>query len=311
MGDNRLGEVGYNRKGEKMTIIEYINSHNIVVKFENGCINKNAYNNFQNGRISSQLNRIGEVKCNKWGSKMTIIEYINYGDILVQFNDDCHNNYIVKSSYGEFKKGSIKSPYDKSVYKIGYIGEGKYKTGFNYNITAQYSTWHSMMQRCYDTKFQENNLTYIGCTVCKEWLSYQNFAQWYDRNYYELDKQRMDIDKDILIKGNKIYSPETCVFVPHCINDLFVKNNINRGKLPIGVSYDKEKDRYKVTASCNSKQIFIGRWKTMQDDKTFIEYKKTKEKIIKQMADEYKNKYPQFPKKLYNAMYTYEVEITD
>jgi hypothetical protein len=110
----------------------------------------------------------------------------------------------------------------------------------------------------------------------------------------------MAIDKDILIKGNKIYSPETCIFVSRKINSLFVKCNKSRGQSPIGVC--KHGKKYYVRCS----SMGIGSFKTIEE--AFNAYKQYKEDYIKQVADEYKNK---IPKKLYDALYKYEVEITD
>lgn len=70
--------------------------------------------------------------------------------------------------------------------------------------------WRDMLQRCYDSNFVENNHTYTGCSVCDEWLYLSNFKKWFEENYVE----GYQLDKDILVKGNKVYSPETCCFVP-------------------------------------------------------------------------------------------------
>ena len=117
----------------------------------------------------------------------------------------------------------------------------------------------------------------------------------------------MQLDKDILIKGNKVYSPETCVFVPQNINELFVKRNIDRGIYPIGVHLNKLNNKY--IAQCaqgQGKIINLGCFNAPKE--AFNVYKLFKEDIIKQIADKYKILIPQ---KLYNAMYEYEVEITD
>jgi hypothetical protein len=116
----------------------------------------------------------------------------------------------------------------------------------------------------------------------------------------------MELDKDILIKGNKIYSPDTCIFVPHEINMLFIKRNAKRGKYPIGVSYDKQKKKFEASCSINNKQKRIGRFSTAED--AFNAYKIYKEGLIKQVATIYKAK---IPYELYNALINYEVEITD
>jgi hypothetical protein len=149
--------------------------------------------------------------------------------------------------------------------------------------------------------------TYKDCSVCDEWLNFQNFAAWYDKNYYEVTGERMDLDKDILVKGNKIYSPDTCAFVPHSINGLFVKNNARRGNLPIGVSYEKKNSKFK--AKCNNgkkKAIGIGHFNTSKE--AFLAYKEFKENLIKRIAFEYKEKIPSV---IFNALLNYEVEETD
>ena len=254
-------------------------------------------------KAKQKQERIGSTNYNNFGSKMTIIKYTNTSNILVKFE----NGYTVKANYLNFKTGEIKSPYDKSVYNIGYIGEGKYKPKINSIKTEQYNSWYDMMKRCYSNVLHKKRPTYIGCTVCDEWHNFQNFAKWYDKNYYEIENQRMCLDKDILHKGNKIYSPETCIFVPQNINSLFTKTNALRGKYPIGVRFRKDCNKYNSCCSNgNKKRICLGVYNTPEE--AFYVYKNYKENLIKQIADKYKNKIPQ---KLYNAMYKYKVEITD
>ena len=82
---------------------------------------------------------------------MTIIEYINAKNMLIQFN----NGYVVKADYKEFKIGNIQNPYNKTVYNIGYLGEGIYSSKINYKQTEQYIAWKSMLQRCYSEKLHK------------------------------------------------------------------------------------------------------------------------------------------------------------
>lgn len=121
----------------------------------------------------------------------------------------------------------------------------------------------------------------------------------------------MCLDKDILIKNNKIYSPNTCIFVPQRINNLFTKTNKNRGNLPIGVSYYLNYNQYTATCSIikeNERKGHktLGYFNTIEE--AFNAYKNFKEKYIKQIANEYKD---YIPIKLYNALLNYQVEITD
>lgn len=248
------------------------------------------------------LDRIGETRINTMGSKMWIIKYNNVKDIDVQFEDE----YVAENmTYKQFELGKIKNPNDISVFGFGYLGVGRYKAKINYKITQQYKIWRNIMQRCYSNKFQEKNLTYIGCSVDKEWHNFQNFAQWYDENYYEVLGQKMELDKDWIVKNNKIYSPKTCIFVPEYINSLIINNKKNRGKLPLGVTVNN--GRYRARCKSNTGESeFLGYHDSIE--LAFQAYKIYKETHIKKVAEQYKD---QIPEKLYNAMYAYEIEIDD
>jgi hypothetical protein len=167
-----------------------------------------------------------------------------------------------------------------------------------------YMRWHDMLNRCYNKKFHEKQPQYKECRVCEEWLNFSNFKVWYEKNKYG-DKP-LDLDKDILFKGNKIYSPTTCCFVPHCINTLFVNGKKVRGEFPLGVYFEKEKGKYRTCMAFMGKQIKLG---TFEDiDSAFARYKDYKENFIKDMAEQYKTK---IPDKVYDAMINWKIEITD
>ena len=251
------------------------------------------------------MNRVGEIGYNNFGTKMIIIKYIKSKEIYVEFQDE--HKFIKKTSYDNFKIGNVKNPYDKKFFNIGYLGEGEYKTRINKIYTKEYGIWKAMLERCYSEENRYKNPTYKDCYVCEEWHNFQNFAKWYNENYYEVGEETMCIDKDILNKGNKIYSPETCIFVPNRINVLFVKSDKVRGNLPIGVGLsNRMKNPYRAYCHDGKNFIALGNYNTPL--KAFNVYKIYKENLIKQVADEYK---PYIPKKLYDAMYRYEVEITD
>ena len=229
---------------------------------------------------------------------MTIVDYYRNDNMIVEFQ----NGYKTKAAYNNFKKGHVKNPYDKTIYGIGFVGEGIHNSK-----DSIYIIWISMFVRCYDKTELEKHPTYIDCSVCEEWHNFQNFIDWYHQNYYEIEIQTMNLDKDILYKGNKIYSPNTCVFVPQNINKLFTKRDNDRGKYPIGVTWNKQENKYR--AQCNNgkgKQIQLGSYDNIEE--AFNIYKKFKEKLIIQIANEYKDK---IPKRLYNALCNYKVAITD
>jgi hypothetical protein len=315
---DRTGEINYNKQGMKMWIKEYRNSRDIDIEFENGYIAYNkSYNWFEQGLIRNKnvkiirgdkidfTYRVGETNYNNNGTKMTIIEYIDSQNVLIEFDDNIHK-YRKNCSYRDFKIGKPSSPYDKKIFGIGYLGAEK-QIGINNDF--EYSRWHHILERCYGKEITSRNITYKDCQVCEEWYNFQNFKKWFDENYYQVNDEKMCIDKDILIKWNKIYSPNTCLIVPENINKLFVREKSRRGNTPIGVSI------YDNVIYARMSKVINGKWTRIEigshynnTEQAFYAYKKEKEKHIKEIADLYKDK---IPKRLYDAMYNYIVEITD
>lgn len=170
--------------------------------------------------------------------------------------------------------------------------------------SESYIKWHDMMNRCYNDKFHERQPQYKGHAVGEEWHNYCNFKIWYEKNKYGIES--LDLDKDILFKGNTIYSSETCCLVPHFINTLFLSCKKNRGDLPLGVHRDKESGKYRAELNCFGKVIKLG---TFNDSvAAFEKYKEYKEKFIKDMAERSKDK---IPYKVYRAMMEWKIEIDD
>lgn len=168
--------------------------------------------------------------------------------------------------------------------------------------TDAYQVWTNMIKRCYDEKMIKRRECYRGCTVCDEWLRLSNFLPWYSENC----KPGYQIDKDILIKGNKLYSPETCLGVPRRINALFISARATRGKYPIGVSYRYGK--YVAQINYGDGSVSLGRYNTINE--AFWVYKNAKEEYIKKVAQEYFDR-GEITQRVYDALMRYEVEITD
>jgi len=245
------------------------------------------------------IDMIGEKKISNSCGEMTIVAFRSAIDIDVQFTDGtivCHREYKA------FKKGKIKNPNHPVIHGIGYTGEGIYDGSRRGKSNKAYTTWKSMLQRCYDPKVHKTHFKYWGVTVCEQWHNYQNFAKWFYANYIE----GFQLDKDILVKGNTVYSPDTCCFVPSEINMLVVKSDKIRGSFPIGVVYLKHCDRFKASVSKNNKPIVIGYFKTIKE--AFKAYKIIKEAYVKEIADKWK---PFIKPEVYQALYDYQVEITD
>ena len=256
----------------------------------------------------ARIDRTGEERINSFGSKMVIKEYRKWNDIDVYFPEyDWTFNHV---RYDTFKKGNIKCVYERRTYGVGYLGEGKYNSRENGKLTKCYNIWIHMLERCYDPKLQEKEPTYKGCTVEDYLLNFQNFAHWYENNYYEVLGERMHLDKDILCKGNKVYSRDTCIFAPQRINNLFTKRDNDRGNDPIGMTLTPS-GNYQV--KCNNgygEDIYLGVYSTKEE--AFQVYKQYKEKIIKDVIDSYEGIIPEpHYSRLREAMYNYEVKMYD
>lgn len=120
------------------------------------------------------------------------------------------------------------------------ISDSPHLVKVNGKVLKSYRVWSSMLLRCYSVSYQKKRPTYIGCSVTKEWHSFKNFEKWFLENYTE----GYALDKDILFPGNKIYGPETCVFVPQKLNSLLTNNKAARGDCPLGVHFHKGTQKY-------------------------------------------------------------------
>lgn len=253
--------------------------------------------------------RLYEDNYNYQGCLMKIIEYNKAIDIVVEFQD----NYKAKvhTEYSNFLKGQVKNPYYPSVHGVGILGI-KYPPSLNGKITKEYKAWISMLNRCFKKEYKNKYPTYIEVTCCNEWLIYENFYEWlhsqpnFDK--WLKDDKRWCLDKDIIIKGNTIYSPNTCCLVPENVNNLFIKPKRNKKTLPIGVGICGNKYKARYNNPNTNKVEHLGVYSTPEE--AFFAYKSAKENHIKQMAQKEYDE-DNITIQCYNAMINYKVEITD
>lgn len=184
----------------------------------------------------------------------------------------------------------------KKVQGVGCLGFGKYSPK---NHLKAYNIWRGVLRRCYDNKSRSTDSMYKDCSVHTDWHNFQNFAKWFEENYVE----GYSLDKDLILKGNKIYSPDTCCFLPQCLNSIFVNHKSSRNGL-IGAT--KNGNKYSSTVKIKNKYCYLGNFNL--EIEAFNAYKKAKEKSIKSIALEYKNKISQLA---FECMMKYQVEITD
>lgn len=148
-------------------------------------------------------------------------------------------------------------PNRKLVHGVG-INDYPAPIKVDYKHIRSYKVWQGMLQRCYSASLQKGYPTYTGCSVAEEWLRFSTFERWFSSNYIE----GCDLDKDILFPGNKLYSAETCVFVPHKLNAMLTDGKAARGAHPIGVSFHKGAQKYRALIRTGAGQIHLGSFST-------------------------------------------------
>lgn len=183
-----------------------------------------------------------------------VIECINSYEIRVVFIDT--GNEVIASA-GNIRKGSVKDRMRPSVYGVGFIGDGNFRAAKNGNRCEEYVAWSNMMTRCYSDSYQAKIPAYKGCTVCKEWHNYQNFAEWASIRK-SLSGSGWQVDKDLLVPGNKEYSPDSCVIIPQWLNTFLASRDACRGEFPVGVSKRKGKDDFESYCNFDGKRIHLG-----------------------------------------------------
>lgn len=143
-----------------------------------------------------------------------------------------------------------------------------------------------MLKRCYNEVTLQKEPSYRGCEVCKEWLNFQIFGDWMDSIDYR--KEGWQLDKDLLVKNNKIYCPEKCCFIPARLNKALAVNKITNKTLPLGVALNKGK--YTVTMNINGYPKYFGIYKTPEE--AFEVYKEKRLEYLYTIASE--EKCPEF-----------------
>ena len=245
---------------------------------------------------------VGKVCKSKSSGDFKVLKYNSATDVEIQF---LTTGYEATVELGVIRKGEVKDPYSPSVFGVGLLGT-KYPSTINGVQTKEYEIWCSMLKRCYNDTYQKKNPTYIGCKVSDKFKSYEYFYEWCHKQI-GFGNEGWQLDKDLLIKGNKIYSENTCVFIPREINSLLVKSATSRGEYLIGVCWCKRDKAFVAQVSqSKGKRERLGYFNT--EIEAFNAYKVAKESFIKEQANKYKS---QIDDRAYEALMNYTVEITD
>ena len=245
---------------------------------------------------------VGRVFKSKSSGDFKVLKYNDSKNVEIQF---LNTGFEATAQLTTIESGGIKDRLLPSVYGVGIVGT-KYPSTINGVKTKEYMLWQSMLKRCYSDVYKKKRPTYIGCEVSENFKYYEYFYEWC-QNQVGFGNEGWQLDKDLLIKGNKVYSESTCVFIPSEINTVLIKSTASRGEHLIGVYWHKTKKAFIAQVSKNKgKPEYLGYFNTELE--AFNAYKQAKEAFIKEQAEKWKDK---IDERAYKALMNYTVEITD
>lgn len=230
-----------------------------------------------------------------------IVCSIEYGgNVLIEF---VKTGFVTKVKKSAVINGEVKDKLYPSVCGVGVTG-CKYLTWENGKSLPEYVVWKGMIERCYSERVQKRSPTYLNCRVSENFKKYEYFYEWMNECAYYRDGWALD--KDLLVRDNKIYSEETCVFLPKELNTFLTKRGRFRGENPLGVFRKDDQSSFTAYISIFGKIKHLGSFPTQED--AFMAYKVAKQNQAKILAEKYKDV---IDPRAYNALLNYEVKITD
>lgn len=233
------------------------------------------------------------------GQVEILSEPIN-GKVEVRF---LNTGYTTTAYLSNIRAGTIRDKLMPTVYGVGVFGT-KYPAKLNGVIQKEYSLWTDMLKRCYDAKEHYRYPNYIGCSVSENFKSYEYFYEWCQKQV-GFGNPGWHLDKDLLVKGNKVYSEDTCVFLPPELNTVLTTAGSIRGQLPIGVQLSKS-GNYISSYNLGGVHFHGGTFYSVEE--AFVHYKQAKEQYLQHLAYKWKG---YIDHRAYYALLYYSVEITD
>ena len=225
-----------------------------------------------------KLSKVGDIYTTKEGYEIEVLENINNRKLKIKFLDE--HGYITFINVGN---KSTKNPFHKSVFGIGCYGVGNYKAKENNKHLYYYRVWQSMFDRCYSGK----DKNYKNVKVCEEWYNYQDFAKWFHKTFpSHIKNVKFHLDKDLLQQGieNKIYSPQTCVWLPRRVNSFLQVKNTNTKTGITGIQL-LHSNKYLATSTLfenQSKSFRIGIYENLDEAiKAYKEFKLKQEEEVR------------------------------
>ena len=239
---------------------------------------------------------IGEVyQTNNYG-KIEVLEYINSGYVKVKFLNTGNERY---TSMSVIRSGSLKDKEAVSVYGVGIIGDVVHSE--NGVVDKAFSAWRHMLARCYCSSTKKRQPTYEGCHVSEDFKHYIKFKQWFDTQT-GCDDEDYQLDKDLLVNGNQLYSEATCCLLPRKLNSYLT--SIPVYGCTTCISYKKLSNTYIVEVGLNREKVVLGHFKTYKE--AFLCLAEHKEHELKTFAKLYEGC---VSKSVYERLMSYEIPV--
>lgn len=317
-----IGEVYKTKHYGDIKVVEVNSATDIVVEFESGELKKTSVRAILAGNVATELRStkvsIGQEFKSNSGWSLKVLEYNGFADVKVEWEDGS----ISTESAADIAKGSVLCLNQPTSQGVGYWGYGKYpprnhilKEGQEYPDERIVGYWSRAISRCYNIAEQAkpSSSAYVGCDILKEWHCLQNFYTWADSKpqsrYLDNEGKIWELDKDLLVKGNKTYGEMFCTFLPPEVN-VFLGDK-PRDKMPRGVNHiqpktPKSKDGYIARCHINGVREYLGYYDTPME--AFVKYKEAKESHARTLAEKWRG---MLESVAYEALMAYQVEPYD
>jgi len=242
---------------------------------------------------------VGEIYPTKTSGVIRVVDYKGTNCVTVEFPDGRRT----VTSATQIRLGSLRNPFQPVIEGVGYLGIPYNSYGVPIAQTPEYKAWVGMLKRSYSSKHKAEFTAYQGVDACPEWNNFSVFADWFKKQ--EGFDKGWHLEKDLKIKGNKLYSPEGCCLVPQEINNILLLRDGKRGKWPVGVHLSKQ-GRFIAQVGLGSKNTYIGSY----DDpvSAFKAYKIQKEAHVKEVALHWQDK---IAPAVFNSLMNFTVNIDD
>jgi hypothetical protein len=300
-----VGEQYLDKNGETITVVGKTKQDDITIQWDDGeTRSTNAYRIENRLVIRTNDNKhvnptvkVGQIYVNRQGSEIKVLEYENSTKILVEIGERKYQQYV---HAGNLISLNVHDKYAPSVAGKGIFGDAEV------DVKSQvYTSWAGMLKRCY-TFYDDKpraRINYEGCEVREDFLYLPDYMAWYEK---QIVQPKWHLDKDLLVPGNKIYSPDTCVFLPRALNTFLTVRGNERGPYPIGVTYHERLGKYEACCNRDGKSVYLGLYLNPED--AFEAYKKEKESYAKDLAKRWEGV---IDSRACEALMNYRVLITD